>query len=487
MGTSHAGARRLVQAALAERRPLRAFLYNRTSSDPRLKRTSTRDQELQNRQTCEDNDWEVAGVFEDPDKSASRRATKPRPDFEAMVSALRRGECDVLVFCDSSRAYRDLEVYVTLRRLCMEHNVLLCYNGDVYDMSKRSDRKRSAQDAVQAEDEADQISERVLRTKRFAAERGAPVGRTPFGFVRQYDPKTGDLIGQVPYEPQVKLVNEAMRRVLEGETLWTIAQDFQRRGIPCAHGAKRGWESSALKRILINPANIGKRVHQKEIIGDAAWPAIVDEMDYYACRLILTDPARRTQRGTEVKYLLSGILRCGCGTGVVRPQRSKWGSYNYVCRGCFGTSIEVTKADLYVQAAVLARLESPEFANALTAASGDEAHRKVLAEISELQAELDEARLLASRRKLSVKSLAVIEEQFVPLIEDAKSRLSQSIAPPLLTQVAGPDVRSAWKELDLLGRREVLRAAVEVTLHKAPAGQGQQQLNEKRISLQWWY
>lgn len=476
--------RHILEAAVAEHsaRRLRAFLYQRTSSDPYLHRTSTRDQESVNRRTCDDNGWDVAGVFEDSDKSASRRAKKPRPDFEAMVAGMRNGECDVLVFCDASRMYRDLEVYMRLRKLCLECHILLCYNGDIYDMSKRTDRKRSAQDAVQAEDEADQISERVLRTKREAAERGAPVGLVPFGFRREYDPKTGRLIGQFPHPPTADLVREAAGRVLSGEKVWSIAKDFQARGIPCAHGSQRGWEQTALKRILINPANIAKRVHQRKVVGDAAWEPILDEDVYYACRKILTDPQRRTQRGTEVKYLLSGIAVCHCG-GLLRPRASHKRMF-YACIQNFDATIALAKCDAYVLAVVLAYLERPEFVQALSGGGRSDAMRAAVAAVAELESELEEARRLVGQRKLSVTSLAAVEHQLLPQLESAKRQLEQSAVPPLLRRVAGPDARQVWAALDLLQQREVIRALVGITLNRVTV-RGRTSIEEGRITFDW--
>jgi len=146
----------------ATQNQLRAFTYGRVSRDPKGRGTSVAAQNEENERICDERDWVIVGRYEDPDRSASRHARKSRPDYEAMVEALQRGEADVIVYWEASRAYRDLEVYVKLRRLCLETGVLLCYNDTIYDMSKTSDRANSARDAVQAETESDQIRDRVL-------------------------------------------------------------------------------------------------------------------------------------------------------------------------------------------------------------------------------------------------------------------------------------------------------------------------------------
>jgi DNA invertase Pin-like site-specific DNA recombinase len=486
MDTARDGIRNILTSAVADyrSRKLRAFIYGRTSSDPHLRRSSTRDQAAENRRTCEENGWDVAGSFEDPDRSASRRAKKPRPDYEAMVEGIRRGECDVIVYWDSSRAYRDLETYVQLRSLCVECNVLLCYNGDVYDMSKPADRKRSAMDAVQDESEADRIADRAMRTKRLSAERGAPHGRIPFGYRREYDPRTGILVGQFPDEETSALVREAAARVLSGESLHAIAKDFQDRGIPCARGSKTGWERTALKRILINPANIGKRVHQEAVVGDADWAPILDDVTYYTCRQMLTDPSRRTQRGSEVKYLLSGVVACHCGGQVYARKRINDRGGAYTCVTRFDTAVEVELLDAYVQTAMLAHIEKPAFLRAFLPDDGATGIREAMGVLAELESQLHEARLLVGARKLSVASLASVEGQLAPQIDAARLRIQAVTVSPLLQQVGGPRARDAWAGLDLLQRREVLRSVVRITLNNA-RHIGIKEIEEGRVSLEW--
>lgn len=475
----------IAQALEAQKsRDLRAFIYSRTSSDRHKRRTSTRDQETENRRTCADNGWTVAGAFEDPDLSASRRAKKPRPDYESMVEGIKRGECDVIVFWDSSRGNRDLEAYARLRSLCVEYHVLLCYNGDVYDMSKASDRKRSAMDAVQDEFEADRIADRALRTKRLSAERGAPTGRIPYGYKRRYDPATGFLVGQEPDPVTAKIVREAAKRVVAGEALRFICADFRARDIPTARGAANGWQPPALRRILLNPAVAGKRVHQEVVVGKAAWKPILKDADYRAVKGILTNPARRSQRDTAIKHLLSGIARCFCG-GELRPIRnSRSGKLNYTCTVSFCTAMEADKLEPFVEAALLTYLERPELAQALK----DDGQSAVVAEamsvVEDLESELVEARGLVGQRRLTVASLASVEALLMPQIAAARSRMQEASRPHFLLAVAGPGARDVWEGLDVPQRRAVLREAVRITLNKARY-RGVRDIEEGRVTLDW--
>ena len=55
------------------------------------------------------NGWEVVRVFTDNDRSASRYATKTRPEHTRLIKFIESGGADVLVTWESSRAQRDLD------------------------------------------------------------------------------------------------------------------------------------------------------------------------------------------------------------------------------------------------------------------------------------------------------------------------------------------------------------------------------------------
>src|SRR5215469_6263456 len=177
---------------------LRAFVYDRTSRIIDGRGTANADQAAENDRYCERQGWTIVGRFTDAGKGASRHSKSRRTDYERMVDGVQRGECDVLVVWEASRLHRDLAVYVALRDLCVTSRVLLCYNGQVYDMTRGADRFVTGLNALQAEYEADNIRDRVLRTTRANAERGRPHGRIPYGYRRVYDERTGALIEQVP-------------------------------------------------------------------------------------------------------------------------------------------------------------------------------------------------------------------------------------------------------------------------------------------------
>src|SRR5205823_13948893 len=108
---------------------------------------------------------------------------------------------------------------------------------------------------------------------------------------------------------QAEIIREASRRFLAGESCYTIAQDFNRRGVPPARGGE--WNMTRIRRIMTNPAYIAKRVHQGQIVRDAEWPPILDERTFHQCVAKANDPSRQKSSAYHVKFLLTGLMRCG--------------------------------------------------------------------------------------------------------------------------------------------------------------------------------
>lgn len=467
-------------------RRLRAFIYARRSYDPNNLARAVSDQTAEGRRTCEQRGWDVMGEFADPDNSASRHARKQRPSYDDMVKGVENGECDVIVSWESSRLSRDITVFTRLADLCEKYGVQLCLNGTVYDMRNSQQRFFAQFTVLQGGLEADTMRDRALRTMDALARDGRPTGFTPFGYAREYDPVNGKLLRQYPDEDTAPIVAELTKRVAAGESLLSLARDMKARGIPAPRTGSE-WIPNTVRKLVMRPTNIGKRQHQGRIIGDAAWPAIVAESDYHAAVKVLSDPARRTQRDTAVKYLLSGIVFCPQGHKVYvlggQARRKR-----YLCPECFSSSIGVDVLDDLVTAAVLAYVERPEFADALMPAEvGDEA-AEALALVTALEAELEQARTLAGkvvngRLALSVADFAVISAQLTEQIDQARERLKDATVPAPLRRYAGPQARTVWAASNLQERRALIRELVRVTLN--PAGAGTHEVRPGRVTFDW--
>ncbi|WP_328604761.1 recombinase family protein [Amycolatopsis sp. NBC_00345] len=181
-----------------------------------------------------------AGEFCDNDLSASMYATEVREGYEQALEALRSGQANLLWTFDPSRAQRDLEVYVKLRRICIEMGAFWAYGGRIYDMTDPADRKTTARDALEAEGASDTLSGHVRRGVRKRAKSGQHAGPLPYGYARRFDPATGESMGQVIDWAQAKVVRRIVSWCLDGKALSWIARQLNEAGVPCARD--RRWD-----------------------------------------------------------------------------------------------------------------------------------------------------------------------------------------------------------------------------------------------------
>jgi site-specific DNA recombinase len=468
---------------------LRAFLYDRSSRLGRRDGASTLDQRTDNRRWCEQQGMIVVGEFSDPGRSASRYATKARDDWDEMIAQARAGGCDVIVYWEASRATRNMRTYLDLRDMCEGAGVLLCYQGRAHNMNNRGDRFMTGLDVLRAEEEADAIRERNLRTTRLNAERGGVHGRLAYGFRREYDPEKGKLLRQVVFEPEARVIREAAAAVTAGKSLRSIAARFEERGVPTPGGGV-GWESTTVRQLLLRESLIGKRAHNGTVVADGVWDAILEPEVYYACVKILRDPERLNHKDTAVKHLMAGIGWCGqCREGRLYVVTMGSG-LSYRCRVCLKGSMRKELLEAAVQAALLAYVERPEFAAALEVPVDDPASVGVASRLAGLEAQLAESTRLAStwdpvlgRFALSAARLAALEAQLLPQIEAARASIVDRTVPAVVRDMAGPGAREVWKRYDLAQRRATIRGVVKVYLNRGQRGVGA--VTPGRFTWEW--
>jgi site-specific DNA recombinase len=448
-----------------------ALIYARVSQDQRNGR-SVAEQEAECRAWAVREGWRVVEVVVDNDRSASQYARRKREGWERVKEAVSAREVDVLVTWEASRAQRDMDAYVELRRLCATTGVRWAYSGTVYDMSNRSDRFRTGLDALVAEEEAAKTHERVVRAVRANAVAGRPHGKIGFGFRREYDPTTRELVGQFHDEVQAALIREAASRFLAGESMRTIAKDWRERGVAMhpAHNAKHGWRAESIQRIVTNPAMVGLRIYRRKVIGKGMWEPILDD-DTYACVLArVNDPARKTRHERDTSRLLAGVGRCGVCDGPlihgIYGYKDRRTRRVYKCRYSGHVARNAHNLEEYVQAKVLewARSSSLDLGEqpADIAARSDR--------IKTLQSDIDEAISLYEAGGLSVSTLGRIEAKKLAEIGEVERSIRIINLPTSavgLFESDQPDVY--WSELTTEQRRDILHALVTVIVHPIKA------------------
>ncbi|SEN99832.1 recombinase family protein [Cryobacterium luteum] len=463
--------------------------------------------------------------YRDTDRSASRYATKAREDFKRLIDDLEGDTfgADVLAIWESSRGSRRVGEWVDLVDLCKARSVRIWVttHGRLYDPANARDRRSLLEDAVDAEYESEKTSERIRRDVRAAADKGKPHGKNVYGFLRVYDEQTRELLRVEEHPAQAPIVKEAARRVLDGDTFYAIAKDFNERGIAQRrptrkeHRKNYGWTPPAVKQMLSMPAYAGKRQHQGEIVGDAMWPALIDFVTWKKLQIVMSPPEHKRTNDWPAKHLLAGIALCGVCGAPTRVGKQNAGAKKlddegnplprktylaYICSGVpgrpgpdgtkgFHVAMRQEHLDTVVTELVLTRLERPDFL-AMVGERGqgnDTDRRAVLEEIAGYHAYLNEVRADAAA-KLRFNLLLDQEARIEPLIKTAQARLEKlsEMDPFVLTLLSGGAIRLEWTDMELAKKRRLIRAVMAPRISRIGKGwAGQKGINYERVEPGW--
>jgi DNA invertase Pin-like site-specific DNA recombinase len=417
--------------------------------------------------------WPVAEVYVDRDISAY--SGKRRPSFERMLDDVKNHRRDAVIVVDQdrlTRTPRELESFIDLADSC---DILLASVSGEVDLATSDGRFSARIMGVVARQESEKKSERQKRQRAQAAQLGSyQGGRRAFGYESD---------GVTVRKAEAKLIREAARRVIRGESLRQIVLDWNARGIPAVSSGQ--WVVTSLRSMITGPRLAGLRVHRGEVVGDAVWPAILDRATHEKMRAIIGDP-RRTQGGRPARYLLAGILRCGRCGAKMNTSRRQDGDRRYMCspapQGCGRTAIKAEPLDGLIADTVLHAIDTPKLARQLSKPrKGDD---DAVIDLEQIERDLD---FLATRfgegrmtQREYVAALAPLERRR----DDALRGLNATADNVALEAFRGVDVRKAWAKLNVERRRAALSALIDrITI--GPGTPGRRAFDPDRVHIDW--
>lgn len=478
----------------------RGIIYGRASKDPKGGGTSV------NKQIERGLAWaarEHVAVTEDrvvrDDNRSASRGSKERPGFIQVRDMVGRGLADVLILWEVSRSSRDLEEFMGLVNACADNGINISVSGTRYDPRKVDDWLPLVFQGVMSEAEARRIRQRNIDSVETNARRGTPHGRIPYGYRRVYDPKTGVLIGQTPFDEhdpsrlsdEARVIADAVKAVLEGVTLRQICRELNAQGVPTPRkprartlsenpsGIVSVWEPSTLRQLMLNPTIAGRRVHRGEDIGPAAWEPIVDYGTWLRLRNFLRDPSRLSvsnPRGPAPRHLLSGIARCGeCGARLKAATNLSRMPRAYTCRteGCMRVTAAADRVDERVEAVLMALFHRPDFRGALADAQRrrESAARNgpdIASLIAKKEAEFDAVEELREQGELTLRAYAAETKRLEEAIKGLQTQQAANVSSPALRRLlTAATLQDGWKNADLMDRREVVRLLLDVKVKRA--------------------
>jgi site-specific DNA recombinase len=448
--------------------------------------------------------WADAGSYSDNDRSASRFATKDRPEWERLEADLARGRFDVLILWEPSRGSREAEMWFRLLNACRIHNVRIHITSHerIYDVENDRDWRTLADEGVNSASESNNISSRVGRGVRASAEAGKVHSQTAYGYVRIYDSLTAKFVEQ-RLSADAPIVRRIFNDVASGVPISTITNRLNAEYPQGPRG--KGWARGTIRVIAENPIYIGKRRYTNKKTGqtqiiDGTWPAIVSEEVYYGAQEVLRSRAdvtgKKTSRPGSQKYLLSYLATCSkCGEKL-RANRSK-NSASYGCpSGCVGIKMEWL--DEYVSELLIDAMSQPAQFEAVAKPIDNPAVIAARVDVQRLEGELEECRRAAESGTVSLIMAGRVEAGLLARIAEAKVVAVQAVIPHALRTLVGSDghkegIRCRWATLPVAARRDVLRAAGACVVVKPVGSRGGSRASreynvdamEARVSVTW--
>jgi DNA invertase Pin-like site-specific DNA recombinase len=435
---------------------MRTAIYTRASSDRDGERLAVRRHEEDCRALCERKSWDVVGVYEDNDTSATNG--KARPEYERMWADVQSGGLDAVVCWDVdrlTRTPREMEDVILLAdRVGLE---LATVTGEI-DLGTPTGRLTARIKGSVARMEIEQKSARQKRANVQSAQAGKVSGGGYRAFGYERDGVTADAV-------EADVVREMAKRLLAGESLNSVARGLAKRGIVTTAG--NPWTPQSVKQTMTGVRLSGRREHLGEVVGEGVWPAIISVEDSDRLRMLLMHrPPPRPLSGAPRTYLLSGLLVCGkCGFAMVGKRKRD--VPRYVCRTiagtgrCGGIVTNAERTDELVRQTVLTVLASAEFAE--TARAKRNADPEIAATVERAQSKLTELAKMWADGELDGASWKTARETVQGRLAAAEKVLAKSTGPDPLGAFTGTysQMTERWARMNRSQRRAVVDAVVE--------------------------
>ena len=242
------------------------------------------------------------------DKALSGRTDK-RPQFQKMMRDAEKKEFGIVIAYKSNRIARNM-----LQALQYEAKLDLFGIRTLYAKEEFGNTAagrfalRTMMNVNQFYSE--NMAEDIRRGMRDNAEACKVNGAIPLGYVKGPD-------GRYAIEPkEAELVREIYDKVFAGETLISIANEFNTRGLTTKQGHR--WNKNSFHRILSNDNYIGVYRHSGFVKEDGIPPILEKEVFYAMQQHLDNKPRPRGRQHCYTEYLLAGKLFCGyCKTQMV--------------------------------------------------------------------------------------------------------------------------------------------------------------------------
>jgi site-specific DNA recombinase len=441
-----------------------AGIYVRISDDKAEDAAGVGRQEADCRALAERLGWDIAEVFIENDTSAFKRRTVRLPDgstglrvlrpaFRRLLDDLTAGAIDAVIGYDLDRVARDPRDLEDLIDVVEARKAPTRAVTGSLDLSNDAGITMARVMVAVANKSSRDSSRRISRKHEELAEQG----RTGGGGIRSfgYEPD-----GVTVRDSEADVIKDIASRILDGMSLTALTAYLDELQVPTVRGGR--WNARSVHAVVTKPRVAGLREHRGEIVGKAAWPAILDQNTWERVRLALEGRARG--HSNRIQRWLSGVLVCGkCGHGLSGQQQGKGRGPRYWCStvkgGCGGIGVDAAKSEAHVEKLLLAYLQRPDVLEDIRSGMSSEAVERARGDARDDEALLQElAGLWASRAVTTAEYLHARKE-----IEERLSRsrlLVRAALPGAVRELVAGDVTTTWGRYLPAQRRDVAQAVL---------------------------
>lgn len=420
---------------------------------------------------CTQRGW-TPHVYEDNDFSAS--TAKKRPAYTRMLEDIKAGRIQAIVCWRPDRLYRRLRDLLDLMDIVGKHNVPIAtvQVGEI-DMSTDGGRLIATILGAVAQNEVEVKAARQKRAMKQRAERGIGWGGRAFGYAE--DDKHLN-------RKEANAIRKAYQAIIEGDSLRSIATRWNDAGFRTTKGNM--WRGTVVRDVLLNPRYAGLRAHNKVIVGEARWPAIVDREVFDTATAVLRNPSRRMNTSKERKHLLSGLVLCGvCGKplsiGGGRDRKA------YVCKRseCSRVSRDKRSLDEAVTKVVTKRLAQPDVIDLLSKPKPD--IRPLYEELAVKQKKLEQIALDYADDVLTREQARTATERVGDRVREIESQIASTASDHTLDDFDASDPEGWFEGLPLSRKRAIIDMLVEITAVSVGKGWRRSQRTTPGLTFRW--
>jgi DNA invertase Pin-like site-specific DNA recombinase len=417
--------------------------------------------------------WDVLEVYVDNDISAS--SGKPRPQYRAMIEAIKAGEVEAIIAWHPDRLYRKLRDLEELIEVAESNRITIrTVRAGEFDLGTPTGKMLARILASVSAGEGDIKADRWRRSIRQRRERGDlwRMGPRLYGYAPD-----GSLVLD-----EVEHVKALVDDILDGVGVLTAAKRMNERGARSTLG--NDWTRASLVKYLRNGRIAGRSILNGEVVARGEWPAILDEETFEQVQQAL-GARRGTVPARPRVSLLVGVVTCGkCGKRLVTSSRAPAAGTTdrirtYRCStmptalekpGCGGIVVTAEPVEELVESFARQRASDPRVIARLEALATESASN--VAEVVTL-----EQRLIELEQQLDEPGVPVAA--IVRAMDRTRERISELIAtaPEPIVKING----GKWPH-DLQRRARLVRSVVDrVVIHPRTTNRGA--FDEERVEI----